>query len=103
MKVKSTGGRRGVYGINTCVWEYLAMDQTDLWQVVPRQALTPHDCLLISGVFVVLCRIGCMWVTGVFFGISANHDIVSIYSMVEKNILKHGENEICISAGHSQN
>ena len=50
------------------------MDQTDLCQVVPRQVLTrtPHDCLLISGAFIVLeCRIGCLWITGVFFSISS--------------------------------
>ena len=41
------------------------MDQTDLWQVVPRQVFTctPYDCLLISVVFVVLCHVGCLMVT----------------------------------------
>ena len=24
------------------------MNQTDLWQVVPRQAFTPHNCLMTS-------------------------------------------------------
>ena len=47
------------------VWEQLATDQTDPWQVVPRQVFTPNDCLLISVAFVVLCRIGCFWVTNV--------------------------------------
>ena len=41
------------------------MDQTDPWQVVPRQVFTPYDCVLISIAFVVLCRVGCLWVTGV--------------------------------------
>ena len=41
------------------------MDQTDPWQVVPRQVLTPYDCLLISVAFVVLYRVGCLWVPGV--------------------------------------
>ena len=39
------------------------MDQTDPWQVVPRQVFTP---LLISVAFVVLCRVGCLGVTFVF-------------------------------------
>ena len=47
------------------VWEQLATDQTDPWQVVPSQVFTPYDCLLISVDFVVLCRVGCLWVTGV--------------------------------------
>ena len=45
------------------------MDQNDSWQVVPGQIFTPCDCLLISVVFVVLCRIGCLWVTGVIINI----------------------------------
>ena len=36
------------------------MDQTDPWQVVPRQVFTPCDCLLTSVAFVVLCCIGCL-------------------------------------------
>ena len=47
------------------VWDQFATDQTDPWQVVPRQAFTPYDCLLISVAFVVLCRVGYLWVTGV--------------------------------------
>ena len=31
---------------------------------VPDRYSLP-DCLLISVVFVILCRIGCLWVTGV--------------------------------------
>ena len=45
--------------------EQVATDQTDPWQSVPRQIFTPYDCLLISVAFVVLCRVGCLWVTGV--------------------------------------
>ena len=41
------------------------MDQTDPWLVVPRQVFTPYDCLLILVAFVVLCRVGCLWITGV--------------------------------------
>ena len=41
------------------------MDRFDPWQVVPRQVFTPYDCSLISVAFVVLCRVGCLWVTGV--------------------------------------
>ena len=44
------------------VWEQLATDQTDPWQVVPRQVITPYDCLLISVAFVVLCRVDGLWV-----------------------------------------
>ena len=40
------------------VWEQLATDQTDPWQVVSRLVSTPYDRLLISVVFVVLCRVG---------------------------------------------
>ena len=47
------------------VWEHLATDQTDPWQVVPRQVSTPYDCLLISVAFAFLCCVGCLWVTGV--------------------------------------
>ena len=43
----------------------LATDQTDPWQVVPRQVFTPYDCLLISVAFVVLYPVGCLWVTRV--------------------------------------
>ena len=43
-------------------------DQTDPWQVVPRQVFTPYECLLISVVFVVLCCVGCLWLTGVLQG-----------------------------------
>ena len=39
---------------------------TDPCQVVPRQVYTPCDCILTSVAFVVLCRVGCLWVTGVF-------------------------------------
>ena len=34
------------------VWEQLATDQTDPWQVVPKHVFTPYDCLLISVAFV---------------------------------------------------
>ena len=59
--LKSTGGNR----VEIPVWEQLDTDQTDPWQIVPRHAFTPYDCLLISVAFVVLCRVGCLWVTGV--------------------------------------
>ena len=48
------------------VWEQLVTDQTDPWQVVPRQVFTPYDCLLISGAFVALCSVGCLGVTSVW-------------------------------------
>ena len=47
------------------VWEQLAMDQFDPWQVVPRQVFTPYSHLLISTVIVVVSHIGCLEVTGV--------------------------------------
>ena len=43
------------------VLEQLATDQSDPWQVVPIQIVTPYDFLLISVAFVVLR----LWVTGV--------------------------------------
>ena len=59
---KSTGGNMFLIP----VWEQLATDQfatdqTDPWQVVPRQVFTRYDCLLISVAFVVLCHVGCLW------------------------------------------
>ena len=42
------------------VWEQLATDQNDPWQVVPSQVFTPYDCLLISVAFAILCRVGCL-------------------------------------------
>ena len=41
------------------------MDQNDPWNVVPRKVFTLYDSLLITVAFVVLCRVGCLWVTGV--------------------------------------
>ena len=41
------------------------MDQTDPRQVVSRQLFTPYDSIWISVALVVLCRVGCLWVTGV--------------------------------------
>ena len=40
------------------------MDQFDPWQVVPRQVFAPYSRLLISIVFVVVSRLGCLGVTG---------------------------------------
>ena len=58
------------------------MDQTDPWQVVPRQVFTPTDCLLISVGFVVLCRVGCLGVTGVV-------QLCSLQTTVELQWLEH--------------
>ena len=44
------------------------MDQSDPWQVVPRQVFTPYFHLLISTAFVVVSRVACHGVTGVFRG-----------------------------------
>ena len=57
---KSTGETR----VSIPVWEQLATDHFDPWQVVPRQVFTPYDCLLSSVAFVALCCVGCLWVTG---------------------------------------
>ena len=38
------------------------MDQIDPWQVVPRQVFTPYSHLLISIVFIVFSRVGCLGV-----------------------------------------
>ena len=46
------------------VWEQLATDQIDPWQVVPRQVFTPYSRLLISTAFVVVSHVGCFVVTG---------------------------------------
>ena len=42
------------------------MDRFDSRQVVPRQIFAPYECILISVKFVVLYRVGCLLVTGVF-------------------------------------
>ena len=62
MQLKSTGGN----GVQIPVWDQLATDQTDPWQVVPRQVFSPYDCLLISVAFVVPFCVGCLWITGVY-------------------------------------
>ena len=31
----------------------------------PRQIFTTYDCIFVSVVFVVLCHVSCLWVTGV--------------------------------------
>ena len=41
------------------------MDQFDPWQVVSKQVFTLYSGQLISAAFVVVSRIGCLWVTGV--------------------------------------
>ena len=48
------------------VWDQLATDQFDPWQVVPRQVFTLYSRLLISTAFVVASRVGCLGVTGVY-------------------------------------
>ena len=60
-QLQSTGGNR----VLIPVWEQLATDQTDPWQVVPKHAFTHYGRLLISVAFVFLCRVGCLWVTSV--------------------------------------
>ena len=64
------------------VWEQLATDQTDPWQVVTRMVFTPYDCLLISVAFVFLCRVGCLGVTGVM-------QLCSLQTKVELQWLEH--------------
>ena len=44
-------------------WEQLATDQFDPCQVVLRQVFTPYSHLMISSAFVVVSRVGCLWVT----------------------------------------
>ena len=61
MKLKSTSANT----VLIPVWEQLATDQPDPRQVFPRQIFTPYDCLLFSVKFVVLCCVGCLWLTGV--------------------------------------
>ena len=39
-------------------------------KLFPDRYLPPFDCFLISVAFVVLCRAGCLWVTGVICYIS---------------------------------
>ena len=64
LTTKTVETNRRELGVDTCL-EQLATDPPDPWQVVPRQVFTPNDCLLISVVFVVLCRVCFLWETGV--------------------------------------
>ena len=48
----------------------------DPWQVVPRQIFTPYDCLFISVVSVVLCRVGCLWVADVMTSLCPTHKLL---------------------------
>ena len=48
------------------VWEQLATDQFDPWQVVPDQVFTSYCLILVSAAFVVLSRVGFLGVTGVW-------------------------------------
>ena len=52
------------------VWEQLATDHFDPWQVVPRQVhvFTPYFRLLFSNAFVVDCCVSCLRVAGVVQG-----------------------------------
>ena len=47
------------------IWEQLATDQFDPWQIVPRQVFTSYSRLLISTAFVVVSHVGCLGVNGV--------------------------------------
>ena len=47
------------------VWEQLATDQLDPWQIVPRWVFAPSSSLLVSTAFIVVGRVGCLEVTGV--------------------------------------
>ena len=46
----------------------------------PRHVFTPYDCLLISVAFVVICRVGCLWLTGVL-----KENQVYSYPLLKKN------------------
>ena len=38
------------------------------WERLRWSPCSPRDCLLVSVEFVVLCRVGCLWVTGIILG-----------------------------------
>ena len=61
------------------VWEQLATDQTDPWQVVPTQVFTSYDCLFISVASVVFCRVDCLRVT-VVLSVSMQFSVVVVFS-----------------------
>ena len=48
------------------VWEQLATDRFDPWQVVLRQVFIPYSRLLVSTAFVVFSRDGCLWAAGLY-------------------------------------
>ena len=51
-----------------CVYVYVFFFFFEIYydeKETPGITVTPYDCLLISVAFVVLCRVGCLWVTGV--------------------------------------
>ena len=61
------------------------MDQTDPWQVVSRQIFNPYDCLMISEAFVVLCRVGCLWLSGMCNGKKFSNPSATILSISTPN------------------
>ena len=61
------------------VWKQLATDQTDPWQVVPRQVFTPYDSLFISVASVVICGVGCLGVT-VVLSVSMQFSVAVVVS-----------------------
>ena len=63
------------------VWEQLAKDQTDLWQVVPKQVFTPYSRLLISTAFVGVSRIGSLGVTSVSKRLTMFHQLSDVFSL----------------------
>ena len=54
------------YGVNI-FWEILAMDQSDLWQIVPRQEFTPYSHLLLSTALVFLRQLVCTLASRIYY------------------------------------
>ena len=72
------------------MWEQLATNQFDPWQVVPRQVLTPYYRLLISTVFIVVCHAGCLRATSVNMQPANNILTPSAEKQIQQNF--HGSN-----------
>ena len=45
--------------------KYLSGNNLPRIKLIRGKLFTPYDCLLVSVALVVLCRVGCLWVTGV--------------------------------------
>ena len=71
------------------VWEQLATDQFDPWQIFPRWVFAPSSSLLVSAAFVVVSRVGCLGVPGVMGAVPKGDNFCDFLLLpVMKNLSK---------------